>query len=83
MPLPPLGGPGWGPAALTREALLPAVPRPLSRWRQRAGVRAAPTRAPPWQRLQALGKPLIVGLAVFAVIGGLLTYALVSGGWWL
>ena len=37
----------------------------------------------PWQRLQALGKPLIVGLAVFAVIGGLLTYALVSGGWWL
>ena len=37
----------------------------------------------PWQRLQALGKPLIVGLAVFAVICGLLTYALVSGGWWL
>ena len=36
-----------------------------------------------------VGKPvpnaeaLIVGLAVFAVIGGLLTYALVSGGWWL
>jgi len=36
-----------------------------------------------WQRIQALGKPLIVGLALFAVAGGLIAYAVVSFGWWL
>lgn len=36
-----------------------------------------------WQRIQALGKPLIVGLALFAVAGGLLAYAAVSLLWWL
>ena len=47
---------------------------------------SGPHGAPPpglWQRIQALGKPLIVGLAVFACAGGLATYALVSLGWWL
>ena len=45
---------------------------------------SGPHGAPPpglWQRIQALGKPLIVGLAVFACAGGLATYALVSLGW--
>ena len=36
-----------------------------------------------WQRIQALGKPLVVGLALFAVAGGLSAYAAVSLGWWL
>lgn len=36
-----------------------------------------------WQRVRALGKPLLVGLGVFAVAGGALAYALVSLGWWL
>lgn len=35
------------------------------------------------QRIQALGKPLVVGLLLFAVAGGLLAYAAVSFGWWL
>lgn len=37
----------------------------------------------PWQRLRALGLPLVVGLAVFAVTGGLITYVAVWLGWWL
>lgn len=36
-----------------------------------------------WQRLRALGKPLVAGLLVFAIAGGLLAYGLVSGLWWL
>ncbi|RRD57612.1 DUF2062 domain-containing protein [Comamonadaceae bacterium OH2545_COT-014] len=36
-----------------------------------------------WQRVQALGKPLIVGLGLFAIAGGLLAYATVSVLWWL
>jgi len=36
-----------------------------------------------WQRVRALGKPLLVGLALFAVAGGLLSYALIWLGWWL
>ena len=36
-----------------------------------------------WQRIRALGKPLVVGLALFAVAGGLIAYASVSLGWWL
>ncbi|MDO5626106.1 MAG: DUF2062 domain-containing protein [Pseudomonadota bacterium] len=39
-------------------------------------------RPGPWQRIQALGKPLVLGLAVFAVIGGLLSYVLVSAAWY-
>ena len=50
----------------------------------RAEARASGEPRPTaWQRIQALGKPLIVGLALFAVAGGLIAYALVSFGWWL
>lgn len=36
-----------------------------------------------WQRITGVGKPLLLGLAVFATVGGLATYALVSGAWHL
>ena len=36
-----------------------------------------------WQRIQALGKPLVAGLALFAVAGGLIAHTTVSFGWWL
>ncbi len=35
------------------------------------------------EKAQAIGKPLFLGLAVFAVVGGLSTWALVHGGWTL
>lgn len=35
------------------------------------------------ERVRALGKPLIIGLAIFAVAGGLLAYLLIWAGWWL
>ncbi|MDH5540533.1 MAG: DUF2062 domain-containing protein [Rhizobacter sp.] len=34
-----------------------------------------------WQRLSGVGKPLVLGLAIFATATGLLTYALVSLIW--
>ena len=34
-----------------------------------------------WQRIVALGKPLLVGLAVMAVLAGLLTYSLIAIFW--
>lgn len=34
------------------------------------------------QRLAAVGKPLIVGLAIFAVVGGAGAYLLVTWAWW-
>ncbi len=41
-----------------------------------------PVDAPGWTaRAQAIGKPLLLGLAVFAVIGGLAAWVLVHLGW--
>jgi hypothetical protein len=34
-----------------------------------------------WQRIAALGKPLVVGLCITAVLMGLLSYALISLVW--
>jgi uncharacterized protein (DUF2062 family) len=36
-----------------------------------------------WRRITGVGKPLVLGLAIFAVAGGLLSYLLVSGVWHL
>lgn len=36
-----------------------------------------------WQRLHAVGKPLLLGLALMATLTGLAAYALVSALWWL
>ncbi|MDO5290562.1 MAG: DUF2062 domain-containing protein [Pseudomonadota bacterium] len=56
----------------------------LARIHEAMQARASSNDSPStWQRLHAMGKPLIVGLLVFAIAGGLLTYALVSGSWWL
>lgn len=45
-------------------------------------VRAAPaSEAGWWQRLTGVGKPLLVGLSLFAVAAGLLSYAVISGLW--
>lgn len=58
----------------------------IERITQEAHAEAAASGDPtptPWQRMQALGKPLMVGLVLFAVIGGLTAYAAVSFGWWL
>ena len=38
----------------------------------------APT---PWQRILALGKPLLVGMALSAMASGLLAYGLITVGW--
>ena len=43
-----------------------------------------PVDAPGWTaRAQAIGKPLLLGLAVFAAVGGVATWALVHLGWTL
>lgn len=34
-----------------------------------------------WERLRNVGKPLLLGMAVFAVVGGVLTWMLVHAGW--
>jgi len=41
-----------------------------------------PLGAPGWaERAQAIGKPLLLGLAVFAVLGGFAAWALVHLAW--
>ena len=34
-----------------------------------------------WQRMGALGKPLLVGMALSAAVSGLLAYGLITVGW--
>jgi len=52
--------------------------------RQKAGALTLPQRfAHAWQRLGEIGKPLIVGLAIFAVTLGLVVYFTVSTLWTL
>jgi uncharacterized protein (DUF2062 family) len=36
-----------------------------------------------WRHVTGVGKPLVVGLSILAVVIGLLTYAVVSGLWYL
>lgn len=35
-----------------------------------------------WHRIQRLGAPLLLGMAVFAVVGGAVSYLLIHFGWW-
>jgi uncharacterized protein len=42
---------------------------------------ANPPRPTAWQRIRALGKPLLVGMALSAVVSGLLAYGLITVGW--
>ena len=49
-----------------------------------ADSKASTEAGPGWlERLQSIGKPLFLGLAVFAVVGGLGTWALVHMAWTL
>lgn len=36
-----------------------------------------------WQRIQSLGRPLLLGLAILATLCGALAYGAISLGWWL
>jgi hypothetical protein len=54
---------------------------------QPAAARAEPPALPwwraLWQRLQSVGKPLLLGLALMAPLTGLAAYVVVSALWWL
>lgn len=58
-----------------------AWPDPLRIERHAADAREAGALAAAWGRIEAMGKPLLVGLAVLSVTGGLLTHALVNLLW--
>jgi uncharacterized protein (DUF2062 family) len=64
-------------AAMLDEALVPGADEVLT------DVAEAPDAGSPgWiERVRAIGKPLMLGLAVFAVIGGLGTWLLVHVAW--
>lgn len=68
-------------AALLGEAVTPGAVEALAA----AGAAAdASVVDPGWiERIQAVGKPLLLGLAVFAVVGGIGAWALVHAAWML
>ena len=66
-------------AALLGEAVAPGAAEALAA----AGADASVVD-PGWiERIQAVGKPLLLGLAVFAVVGGISAWALVHAAWML
>lgn len=73
-------GPAW--AALLGEAVAPEVVQALDA--QDGGDASPPVAQAGWfAKLQAIGKPLVLGLALFGVAGGLITWALVHLFWTL
>ena len=66
-----LGEPGLPLPATAGPDAAPDV-RPGETWLARA-----------WRHVTGVGKPLAVGLSILAVVIGLLTYAVVSGIWYL
>jgi uncharacterized protein (DUF2062 family) len=66
-----LGEPGLPLPATAEPDAAPDV-RPGETWLARA-----------WRHVTGVGKPLAVGLSILAVVIGLLTYAVVSGIWYL
>jgi uncharacterized protein len=46
-----------------------------------SGTAASEPEPTAWQRVQALGKPLLVGMALSAIACGLLAYGLITVGW--
>lgn len=73
------------PAPPPPAALVPAVVRPDGTTPAAAATLAA-TDTPWWrdvrQRVAGVGKPLVVGLSIFAVVAGLGAYLLVTWVWW-
>jgi uncharacterized protein (DUF2062 family) len=67
-------------AAILGERVEPAATQALADAAEAAQVGAG--EGPGWiDRAQAIGKPLFLGLAVFAVVGGIGTWALVNLAW--
>lgn len=67
-------------AAILGEQVEPAAAKSLAEAAEAAQAGAAD--APGWiERAKAIGKPLFLGLAVFAVVGGVGTWALVHLAW--
>lgn len=67
-------------AALLGEAVEPGTAEALAEELAEADITTV--EKPGWmERLRTVGKPLFLGLAVFAVIGGLTTWALVHIAW--
>jgi uncharacterized protein (DUF2062 family) len=68
-------------SAILGEPVRPAAAQSLQQ-AEDAGTIVGP--GPGWlERAKAIGKPLFLGLAVFAVVGGVLAWALVHLGWTL
>ncbi len=67
-------------SALLGERALPAAEQRLADALEGENGSA---EMPWWQRIAAIGKPLMLGLAVFAVVGGFTAWALVHAGWTL
>jgi len=71
-------------AALLGETILPEAVEQLTEAAEALADRPVAGDGPGWmERLRAIGKPLFLGLGVFAVIGGVTTWALVHLGWTL
>jgi uncharacterized protein (DUF2062 family) len=66
-------------AALLGEAVVPEAVRALDE----VGELSPVAEAGWFEKLQSIGKPLMLGLSVFAVIGGVGTWALVHLAWTL
>ena len=49
---------------------------------ERAGEKQAAKPLSTWKRVQGLGAPLLLGMAVFAVAAGITSYLLILVGWW-
>lgn len=71
-----LGETMLGTPAAVAPRTRPAAP-------QAGAVAGAPWWQASWQRLQGVGKPLLLGLALMATLTGTAAYALVSVLWWL
>lgn len=49
---------------------------------EQVGEKQAAKPLSTWKRIQGLGAPLLLGMAVFAVAASILSYLLIMVGWW-
>jgi hypothetical protein len=71
-------------AAVLGERAEPAAAQALARSSEESPEQVADGARPGWiERARAIGKPLFVGLAIFAVLGSLATWVLVHVVWTL
>lgn len=62
-------------------ATAPLDPLPSTAPTSNANTQAVTPAPTAWQRIRALGKPLLVGMALSAMASGLLAYGLITVGW--